>query len=101
MRIRWSERALFDLDAAYEYLDQQNPEAAIDFFTAIFSAVERLEQFSELGPIAQDLSDQGPYRQLVRKEHRIIYRIQLDTVFVLRVWDARRNPMNLDLKETG
>lgn len=58
-------------------------------------AVSLLARFPHMGPAAGDLEPPGRYRQLVRGWHRVIYRVEAKTVFILRVWDCRRNPRDL------
>lgn len=48
-----------------------------------------------MGPVARDLTPYGRYRHWVSGHHRIIYRIDSETIWILRVWDARRNPDDL------
>ena len=99
MRVEWTERALADLDDAYAYIDDRNPEAAQRFFRGLFSAVKELAEFPEMGPLVFDLDPPGFYRQLVRGHHRVFYRIDADLVIVMRVWDARRDPNTIDIAE--
>ena len=53
MKLRWTDGAVEGLQSAYEFLEAENPQAAIDTAedTAdrIVSAVERLEQFPQMG----------------------------------------------------
>ena len=99
MRVEWTERALADLDDAFAYIDDRNPEAAQRFFRGLFNAVKELATFPEMGPLVFDLDPPGFYRQLVRGHHRVFYKIDSDLVIVMRVWDARRDPTRIDISE--
>ena len=99
MRVEWTDRAFADLDAAYSYIDERNPEAAVRFFREMFAAVKELATFPEMGPLVFDVEPPGYYRQIVRGHHRVFYRLERDTVIVLRVWDSRRDPRTLEVTE--
>jgi plasmid stabilization system protein ParE len=99
MRIEWTARALADLDDAFAYLDDRNPEAAQRFFREMFRAVRALATHPEMGPVVFDLEPAGVYRQLIRGYHRVFYRIEDEVVIVLRVWDSRRDPASLVVTE--
>jgi plasmid stabilization system protein ParE len=99
MRIEWTEQALSDLDDAFFYIDDRNPDAAHRFFRGMFESVKELMTFPEMGPPVYDLDPPGLYRQLVRGHHRVFYRVEGDVVLVMRVWDARRNPSSFDVTE--
>ena len=52
--IRFSSDAVDDLKRVREFLDVNNPEAAKLALRTIFSALERLEQFPDLGRPTED-----------------------------------------------
>jgi plasmid stabilization system protein ParE len=93
--IRWTRQAELDLRSACTFLHERNPEAAQRFGTEIQQAVERIHQYPEIGPVALDLVPRGRYRHVSWKRHRIIYRIEPEVIWILRVWDSRRNPADL------
>ena len=45
MRVEWTEQSLADLDDAFAYIDDRNPEAAHKFFRGMFKAVKALSSF--------------------------------------------------------
>ncbi|OFV91257.1 MAG: hypothetical protein A3J75_05545 [Acidobacteria bacterium RBG_16_68_9] len=93
--VRWSRLADRDLDAAYAYLYERNPDAARRFALHVLGAVARLQDHPHLGAIAGDLPPKGRYRHLTCGQHRLIYRIRRDAIWILRVWDARQDPRRL------
>lgn len=93
--IRWTRLALGDLRAIHGWLRERDPDAARRWADSTKRAVSLLARFPYMGPLAQDLEPPGRYRQLVRGWHRIIYRVEGQTAFILRVWDCRRNPNDL------
>ncbi|MEE8585831.1 MAG: type II toxin-antitoxin system RelE/ParE family toxin [Acidobacteriota bacterium] len=90
--LRWHDRAVQDLEEAHSYLLEHSPPAARRFAKTVLDAAERLRFYPELGPIAWDLRPQGRYRSWVCGHHRLIYRVDSEVVWLLRVWDSRRNP---------
>ncbi len=94
-RLRWQDAAITDLEETHSYLSQHNPEAARRFAVTILEAAEQLLTYPELGPVAQDLQPRNRYRSLTRGHHRLIYRIDQDVIWLLRVWDSRRDPRSL------
>ncbi len=99
MRVGWTEQSIADLDGAFAYIDDRNLEAAHRFFRGMFEDVKVLAAFLEMGPLVYDLEPPGVYRQLVRGHHRVFYRAEQDVVLVPLVWDARRNPIAINVTE--
>ena len=95
--LRWQDEAVRDLEKAHEYLFERNPEAARRFAQSIVEAAERLREYPEMGPVARDLRPEGRYRSWICGHHRLIYRIDAEVIWLLRVWDTRRNPEDLQV----
>jgi len=95
VEIRWTRLALSDLRAIHDWLRERDPDGARRWAGSTKRAVSLLARFPYMGPTVQDLEPPGRYRQLVRGWHRIIYRVEGNTLFILRVWDCRRNPQDL------
>lgn len=96
LKLRWQNAAVSDLEEAHAYLSERNPEAARQFAVTILEAAEQLLDYPKMGPIAHDLRPAGRYRSLVRGHHRLIYRIESEVIWLLRVWDTRRDPRALE-----
>lgn len=81
-RIEFSDEAEAELDAAYLFLSNQDPDQAIRWYKDIHSAISTLSQFPRRCPLAFE-NEQYPtneVRQLLYGKGRNIYRI-LFTVF--------------------
>lgn len=89
-QIKWTEPALQDLYEIAEYIDFSNPTAAQALIVNVFSAVERLEQFSESGKEVIELKGLG-YREVVVNPCRVFYKIDCETVFVMHVLRQERD----------
>ncbi len=94
-KLRWQDLAVRDLEETHAYLFQYDPEAARRFAVTILEAAEQLLIYPEIGPIAHDLLPPDRYRSLVRGHHRLIYRIDSEVIWLIRVWDTRRDPRTL------
>ncbi len=88
-QIIWTEPALSDLDAIAEYIALDKPSAAINLVKKVFSSIERLEQFPELGRKPPELQ-KSRYLEIIINPCRVFYRIKDDTVYILYVMRSER-----------
>ena len=91
MKIRWMPLAEQDLEAAYDYVRQDNPKAASRFVARIFRAVEMLGSY----PSAGHLGRVAPTRELTvaQTPYIVVYQHTGDEIRVLAViHGARRWP---------
>jgi toxin ParE1/3/4 len=88
LKIRWLEKAVVDLEDAYEFILFDNPPAAAGEVDRILRAVERLADNPAMGrpgrvPKTRELVVPGtPYL--------LIYRVKNDRLEVLRVFHGAR-----------
>jgi len=83
-QIIWTEPALSDLNDIAEYIALDKPNAAGNLVKQIFSSVDNLEQFPELGRTPPELTG-SKYREIIVDPCRIFYRIDQDNVYILYV----------------
>jgi len=83
MPLEWSVFALADRNAIFDYVDEENPRAAITVDERIHRPVESLAQFPEMGRLGRI---EGT-RELVISDTPYVaaYRIAGNTVRILRV----------------
>lgn len=93
----WAVPATRDFDSIFEFLSRTGQRRALAFVRVIQSATERLEYDPEIGPLADDIEHGGTCRAVACPPHRIVYRHVGNVVFILRIWDSRRNPDDLTL----
>jgi len=72
-----------------------NPTAARRYAAGIRAIMESLLDAPDLGSWVDDLDTEQRYRQRVYRNHRIIYRRDDPFVVVVRIFDGRRDPMDL------
>jgi toxin ParE1/3/4 len=88
VKLRWTDGAVEDLQAARDYLDSENPRAAWSAINRIMSAVERLEQFPQMGRPGRVARS----RELVVTGTPLLvaYRLKGESVQILAVLHAKR-----------
>lgn len=91
--VLWARVAEEDLKDIIKYIQSRDPSAAKDQLEKIKVRASSLNSLPHRGHIVPELMQQGilQYRELVIPPWRIIYRISDSNVYVLAVFDSRRN----------
>ncbi len=99
-RVLWSHVAERDLTAIFQSIFEDDPAKALKVLKKIRAKTSGLERFPGRGRVVPELGAQGvtTYRELIIRPWRIIYRISDGKVYVLAVWDSRRNIEDLLLQ---
>jgi toxin ParE1/3/4 len=73
------------------FIARDNPSAALKLGDMMFARVDSLKKFPELGRIVPE-RNQPDIRELIVKNHRIIYRIHQKErrLEILRIWHGAR-----------
>lgn len=88
MKIVWTRLALSDLDAAYNYIAANNPNAAVDTIDRIEKSVNTLKQYPEMGRPGRI---PGTKELVVTRTPFILpYRVQGEQIEILAVIHAAR-----------
>ncbi len=88
----WAPAAERDVGRIWAYLDQRSPAAADAAVRSVVGTVDLLADQPELGRPADDVEPVGSYRAVMRAPYRIVYRVTVEEILILRVWDTRRAP---------
>jgi toxin ParE1/3/4 len=84
----WAQR---DIRSTHKYIAEDNPQAADRWQASIERMILRLETFPFAHEVIPEAADLGvDYRHNLFGNYRIVYRVQGDRVFVLRVIHAAR-----------
>ena len=83
-----------DIDEIITYLAQENPVVARTFLDALFSAMDNLAEFPELGHIREDLTDK-PVKFWTFKWHYLIIYNPTSPVEIVRVLSGYRDIIDL------
>ncbi len=88
MRVTWTESALIELEAIYDFLAPINPAAARRVVEDVLLAADSLSVFPHRGRKGRLLST----RELVIiRPYLIVYRILDDEVLILRIWHSAQD----------
>lgn len=86
MKVRWSRRALADLERIGARIAMDKPTAAIEFVLTISDTVSPLQAFPLLG---RSGAYQDTRELVIHKNYFVTYRARGDEVQVLQVWRAQ------------
>ncbi len=89
MRIVWSPLAIQRVKEIGDQVKRNNPIVARKLIGTIFDRVENLGEFPESGAINPE-AERKDIRQLVVKNHRVIYRAEDKLIIVLTVRHSRQ-----------
>lgn len=86
-----SRHAQRDVAEIYDYISGDSPESAAAFVLAIEEKVASLAAMPDRAPLIPENALLGTsYRHLVHGKYRIIFRVQGDTVLILRIVHGAR-----------
>jgi toxin ParE1/3/4 len=82
-----------DLDEIILYIAQDNTQTALKILDRLQKKIYSLENYPERGRRVPELLDKNikDYRELIETPWRIIYKIDNNDIYILRVIDGRRN----------
>ena len=89
MRIIWSPLAVDRASELADYIAQDKPSAAEKWIDTVFSKVEQLKSFPEIGRIVPEIND-SQFRELIYGNYRIIYRIETKQISILTIRHGRQ-----------
>ena len=87
MKLRWTRRALADLDRIAARITLDKPAVAAEFVATISDKVDRLQEFPLLGRTG---AYQDTRELVVHRNYLVTYRLRGDEVQVLQVWHVAR-----------
>jgi toxin ParE1/3/4 len=88
MQIRWLRKGLRSLEQAYDFLAQENPEAAIQLVLKIRVATEKLANFPTMGRPGR--VEGTKELVILGSPYLVIYRVKGQRVEILRVLHGSR-----------
>ena len=97
MKLYYSLKATQALNNIYAFLIKKSDCAAVIIHNEILDEIDKLLLFPQMGPIESELKDRTlEYRSLVVcRTYKVIYRIEKQTIYIVNIWDCRRDPSKL------
>ncbi len=92
MQVKWTDKALADLDIIVRYIFQENPAAAFDIEDLILNGVQNLSQFPYLGRVGLVF---GTRELVIHPNYIVVYRIDEPLVQIISVVHTRRQYPNV------
>jgi toxin ParE1/3/4 len=88
VNVRWTLRALADLNRISDRVAADKPTVAAEFMLAISDKVDRLREFPLLGRTG---AYQDTRELVVHRNYLVTYRVRADEVQMLQVWHVARD----------
>lgn len=88
MNVKWTNRALSDLHRLFEFLAPVNRQAAAKTVQTLTNAPVRIIDQPRIGERLDEFETREVRRLLVG-HYELRYEINIDTLYVLRIWHTR------------
>jgi plasmid stabilization system protein ParE len=90
-RVEPTDKALVDAGEAYSWINEQSKEVALGWYEGLLRAFRSLEKQPLRCPLAPESAFfEEEIRQLIYRKYRILFTVEGETVFVLRVRHGAR-----------
>lgn len=85
------------LDGIYDYIRRKSERAAAKLYNNILDEAHKLIAHPQIAAIEPLLDAEAEtYRSLVvRRNYKIVYRVEKETIYIIDIWDCRQNPKKL------
>lgn len=93
--IIWTETASDDIEGIRKYISKDSVFYANQFIKKLIDSTLKLEKFPEIGKPLPELP-QLPYKEIIYKKYRIIYRFNKEYIYILTVHHSARLLSNND-----
>jgi plasmid stabilization system protein ParE len=90
MRLKWSGKALDDIERLYDFLAKVNKSAAAQTALSLVAAAARLIENPRIGESLDEFAPLEVRRILVGR-YEIRYQVESDNIYVLRLWHTRED----------
>lgn len=89
MRITWADSAIRDLDAIHDFIARDSPHYATRCVERLIEAVDPLADLPRVGRIVPE--GDGRHREIIEPPYRILYRVEGDQIYIVRVIHGARD----------
>jgi plasmid stabilization system protein ParE len=95
-KLKWAAQAARDFERAHAYWAEQSSKVGVRFAATVLATIRAIKKAPDLGSPALDLAPTGRYRgRLAGPLYRVIYRVDPEVIWIVRIWDTRRDPEGL------
>jgi plasmid stabilization system protein ParE len=95
--IKWTKTATRDFERIITYLRENwTQQVALNFISRTFSLLDLLSKHPELAPI--QVAEKQIHGILITKHNKLFFRIKLNRLIVLKIFDTRMKPSKLKLR---
>ena len=94
MRIIWYSKAEQDLNSNIAFIAQSSPENAIKVLEEIMLLTDSLLLFPYKYP-KEPIYNVENIRFVTKWSYKIIYRVESDMIYILRLFNTHQNPANM------
>ena len=90
-KIVFSSLANYDLENIVSHYYELNKSTAKKYYTGIINLIKKLLKFPLMGRVVPECQDifYDKYRELIFEHYRIVYRVESENIFIIRILDAR------------
>ena len=92
----WSKNAIASIQDIYDFIYTQSPQNANLVIDTLFDLGEKLNLFPEKNPI-EPLFNHNDIRFFPKWNFKIVYRIELNRIYILDIFSTLQNPKNFKL----
>ena len=89
MSLRWSQRALRDLDQIWAFIAQDNPRAARRWVHQIQARARAATTAPLAGRVVPEVG-LPEIREVFQRSYRVVYRVEGDELYVLTVFEGHQ-----------
>jgi len=92
-KVYWADIAQKDIKGIFDIISLSSVDTALDILNLIKIISEGLDNFPLRGRIVPELKFHNieNYREIIIEPWRIVYRIENDKVYIISIFDGRRN----------
>ena len=89
MKIRWSRSARHDLLEIFDYIAEDNPDAAWRMKERLRRAVQAIPRHPQIGRVVPELAD-ARIRERIVRPYRVVYTVREGDIVILAIVHGKR-----------
>jgi plasmid stabilization system protein ParE len=91
VKLVYVREAVADLARLRDFIEQQNPEAALRIARDLVKRIKRLKRVSDVGKPVSEAPDPNIIRDFVFGRYIVRYAVHANVIAVLRIWHHRED----------